>query len=421
MEKRRAVVGALLVLLLVLDAVAGVGIAAAKDKLTVWTYDQNTLVVNVMKPEFEKRYPNVEVEVVKMGPWDLMDKLLVSLASGSGLPDVSVVIRRAFTKYAASGKLLDLTDLAKSYAKDFDPAIWSEAAYQGRQYGMPDGSYVGLVWYRDDILRNHGIDPSKIVTWDDFIQVGQRLKKEGLQTGMAWSSFWAAGGFWLMHLQSMGGNLFTADGKVIRNNEIARKAFRAYDDLVHKHGIALMGPVNTPAQWIALREGRLAASQQITGSIPMLKAQNPELAGKMRVMPFPLWSKDAPPLVGTSGGNVWAIPKGTRNQEMAWKFVELLNATVEGQRLLWQHGNLVPAFKPALESPVVNQPDPYFGGQNVYRVAIAPRRVSQIYYYDLLEAQKLVGEELDAMLQGRKPPEQAWNDAEAKLIKELGR
>jgi lactose/L-arabinose transport system substrate-binding protein len=337
MKRRGIVVGALLVLLLVVEASVGFGIDVAKDKLTVWTYDQNTLVVNAMKPEFEKRYPNVEIEVVKMAPWDLMDKLLVSLASGSGLPDVSVVIRRAFTKYASSSKLMDLTDAAKSYEKDFDPAIWGEATYQSRLYGIPDGSYVGFVWYRDDIFRNHGIDAAKIVTWDDFVQVGQRLKKEGLQTGMVWNSFWAAGGFWLMHLQSKGGNIFTADGKVIRHNETARRAFRAYDDLVHKHGIAISGPPNTPAQWIALREGRLAASQQITGSIPMLKTQNPELTGKMRVMPFPLWSKDAPPLTGTSGGNVWVIPKSTRNQEMAWKFVELFNTTVEGQSLLWQH------------------------------------------------------------------------------------
>ncbi|OGA35439.1 MAG: hypothetical protein A3G80_15285 [Betaproteobacteria bacterium RIFCSPLOWO2_12_FULL_62_13b] len=397
------------------------GIAYAKDKLTVWTYDQNTLVVNALKPEFEKKYPNVEIEVVKMGPWDLMDKLLVSLASGSGLPDVSVVIRRAFTKYAASEKLVDLTDLAKLYEKDFDSTIWGEGTYQNRVYGIPDGSYIGFVWYRDDLLRQHGIDPAKIVTWDDFLRVGQQLKKDGIQTGMIWTSFWAAGGFWLMHLQSMGGNIFTPDGKVIRNNEIARKAFRAYDDLVHKYGIALMGPVNTPAQWIALREGKLSASQQITGSIPMLKAQNPELAGKMRVMPFPLWAKDAPPLTGTSGGNVWVIPKGTKNQDLAWKFIQFLNTTVEGQRLLWQYGNLVPAFRPALESPVVNQPDPYFGGQNVYKVAIAPRRVSRIYYYDLLEAQKIIGDDLDAMIQGQKSPEQAWDDAEKRLIKELGR
>src|SRR3990172_4784493 len=165
------------------------GIAYAKDKLTVWTYDQNTLVVNALKPEFEKKYPNVEIEVVKMGPWDLMDKLLVSLASGSGLPDVSVVIRRAFTKYAASEKLVDLTDLAKLYEKDFDSTIWGEGTYQNRVYGIPDGSYIGFVWYRDDLLRQHGIDPAKIVTWDDFLRVGQQLKKDGIHTRIICTSF----------------------------------------------------------------------------------------------------------------------------------------------------------------------------------------------------------------------------------------
>jgi len=52
---------------------------------------------------------------------------------------------------------------------------------------------------------------------------------------------------------------------------------------------------------------------------------------------------------------------------------------------------------------------------------INARTIPNYYFFDWQRTEKIVGDEIDTMLKGRKAPEKAWEDAEAKLIAELGR
>ena len=75
---------------------------------------------------------------------------------------------------------------------------------------------------------------------------------------------------------------------------------------------------------------------------------------------------------------------------------------------------------PALKSPVFNEPDPYFGGARPFEV-ISDRSIPNFYFYDWQRTEKIIGDEIDTMLKARKTPEKAWEDAEARLVADLGR
>ena len=392
---------------------------AGKEKLSIWAWGEAAIgIKDSVERSFEGKYPNIDLELTEMGPWDLMDKLYASLASGSGAPDVSEVVRRMFSKYGERGGMVDLTDRIAKYKNDVLPTAWMQAEFAGKIWGgMPD-VLPGWVMYNREVFDKYGIKASEIVTWDDFIAAGKELKKAGisiLHTSVP-AGTWGTN-HWNLFFNSRRGNVFTPEGKVIRNNELAKLMFRWYYEI---QDLAFQTPVNDPSTWVALKQGRLATyTWNVPGAI-VVKKQAPELSGKMGIMPWPLWGKSAPKDTGQWGGTLWVIPKQSKHQEAAWQLVEFLSFTVEGATAMWKGGMFPPAYLPALKSPTLNEPDPYFAGAKPFDV-INARTIPSYYFFDWQRTEKIIGDEIDTMLKGRKAPEKAWEDAEAKLIADLGR
>lgn len=392
---------------------------AGKEKLSIWAWGEAAIgIKDSVERAFEAKYPDLDLELTEMGPWDLMDKFYASLASGSGAPDVCEVVRRIFSKYGERGGVVDLTDRIAKYKNDVLPTAWNQAEFKGRIWGgMPD-VMPGWVMYNREVFDRYGIKASQIVTWDDFIAAGKELKKAGisiLHTSVP-AGTWGTN-HWNLFFNSRRGNVFTPEGKVIRNNEVAKQMFRWYYEI---QALAFQTPVNDPSTWVALKQGKLATyTWNVPGAI-VVKKQAPELSGKMGLMPWPLWSSSAPKETGQWGGTLWAIPTQSKRQEAAWKLVEFLSFTVEGAVAMWKGGMLPPAYVPALKHPVFNEPDPYFAGAKPFEV-INARTIPTYYFFDWQRTEKIIGDEIDTMLKGSKAPEKAWEDAEAKVIAELGR
>ena len=393
--------------------------AQAKERISIWAWGEASIGIREsVEKAFEAKYPSIDIELTDMGPWDLMDKLYASLASGSGAPDVSEVVRRMFSKYGERGGMVDLTERIAPYKNDVLPTAWMQAEYGGKIWGgMPD-VLPGWVVYNREVFERFGVKPGQLVTWDDVIAAGREMKKAGVAILHASvpAGTWGTN-HWTMFLNSRRGNIFTPEGKVIRNNELAKQMFRWYFDLQE---VAFQTPVNDPSTWVALKQGKLATYTMNVPSAIVLKKQAPELSGKMGLMPWPLWGKSAPKDTGQWGGTLWVIPKQSKHPEAAWKFVEFLCFTVDGAAALWKGGMFPPAYTPALKSPVFNEPDPYFGGARPFEV-ISDRSIPNFYFYDWQRTEKIIGDEIDTMLKARKTPEKAWEDAEARLVADLGR
>ena len=217
-----------------------------------------------------------------MGPWDLMDKLYASLASGSGAPDVSEVVRRMFSKYGERGGMVDLTERIARYKNDVLPTAWMQAEYNGKIWGgMPD-VLPGWVVYNREVFDRFGLKPAQLATWDDFIAAGKEMKKADVKILHASvpAGTWGTN-HWTMFLNSRRGNIFTPEGKVIRNNDLAKQMFRWYFDI---QDVAFQTPVNDPSTWVALKQGKLATYTMNVPSAIVLKKQAPELSGKMGLM-----------------------------------------------------------------------------------------------------------------------------------------
>ena len=128
--------------------------AAEKTSVTVWVWGEASWAIKEeIKPTFESKYPNITINRVEMGPWDLLDKLLTSMVTGRGLPDVSEMVRRVFPPYALSGLIMDLTEKAAKYKDDFTPGSMAEVTFNGRIYAMPtETSYSTYIYQRSRLV-----------------------------------------------------------------------------------------------------------------------------------------------------------------------------------------------------------------------------------------------------------------------------
>ena len=410
---RKNVIVFCVILSLVICLVAGSILGAGqKVKLSLWGWFDWQPTVS----EFMKLNPDIEVEYVQMGPWDLHDKFLVTLVTGQGAPDIVTLVQARYSVYSSTKQLVDLTTMIGGETSKFDRGALDTVMFQQHIYGLPTDIQPTVIYYRKDLFAAAGIDANKIVTWDDFINAGLRLRADKecymfplfIPSGM-WGSYW-----FMMYLASRGVNLWAEDGSVIRDNKLAEQTFQWYVDISKKFKLVLESPWASPSFWMAIKENKVAAIPFNTADSILLKQQVPEQSGKWGVMPWPLWDKNAPKLCGVLGGSAIGIPRQSKYPAEAWKFVKFATTNTKGLKKNWEGAGLYPAYKSAKSQ--VRQSDPYFSGDSIAQ-NVEKRVFPSFRFINYAETAIPIGEAIDAAYGGQKTPQQAWHDLIEALVK----
>ena len=331
----------------------------------VWGWNIAAESLDLLVPEFERNHPDVDVRVSRSGA-NLQSRFLLGMAAGVGAPDVSQLQEREAAKFTATGRLMDLTDLAGQYADDFSPAFWKSALHKGRLYAIPWDMGPCSVFYKRWIFDRYGIDPDEIDTWDDFIAAGVRLREaSGGKTALMPLSSNSLPELFLILMQQNGGGIFDEAGRIIlhspQNEEVLATIRKMVDAGVT---LAASGP-----ELMASFDGD-AIGSYVNASWFMNQIKDNTSAdrhgdwGMMRLPAFRPGGLRASNL----GGSVLVIPAQSPHGLEAFRFIEWTNCTVEGQVAQYRDRGLFPAFLPALADPYFDQPDPFFNGQAVHRL-----------------------------------------------------
>jgi len=134
--------------------------------LTYWGWGPHVDAVNnEIGPAFTKMHPNVHITATSFGPFDLMDKFYVSIATGKGAPDVAILVRRLAGKYMIPTLLYDFTSFVEKYKSDFPPALLGDVtSVDGKILSIPPDYGPGVLFYDKSLADKLGIDVSKIKT-----------------------------------------------------------------------------------------------------------------------------------------------------------------------------------------------------------------------------------------------------------------
>ena len=393
-------------------------------KLTFWAWGpQVDAVNNAIGPAFQKLHPNVTVEAISMGPWDLMDKFYVAMVSGKGAPDCVQLVRRVSAKYLISELLYDFTDFVEvEHQGEFIQALNTDVtSVDGRVLGIALDYGPAVLYYDKKLAAELGVDVRKIVTWNNYYDIAMNISRSHpdiyihpfFSPAGAWGS-----NQWRFWVQSAGLNIFDDKGKVIRNNEKMREVTRFYYTL-HTEPNVIAGAVNDPAIYDTLRQRKILFWPGSSYRSMEIAQQLPEMKGEMSAIPWPLWSQDAPPYTGNWGGVALVVPKKGPHADMAAEFVKFYSSSEEALIEHWFGVAGAPAYGPVREK-ITGITDRETFATNLIQ-SIAVREVPTWHYTDWAQTEKILGDNLDSMFAGKMSPEEAWDKTEEQLIKILGR
>jgi arabinosaccharide transport system substrate-binding protein len=249
--------------------------------------------------------------------------------------------------------------------------LWSK---DGQIFGVPHDVHPVAIAYRADLFEEAGIDLPAAKTWPEF-----------RAACLAFQTYWQAHGAQNRHaieLQNSSAdhlipmllqrhlNPIQPNGQVTITSEKFVETLAFYIECV-------AGPTNIAAQSSAtagglysdLRDANICALFTPDWRIDDLKQNAPELAGKMRLMPLPIFEKsDA--ATATWGGTMIGIPKNSKHPEEAWKLLEFLYFSQQGIQARQKFSNILPPVTTVWDDPAYQRPDPYFAGQKIDQLYI---------------------------------------------------
>jgi arabinosaccharide transport system substrate-binding protein len=241
-------------------------------------------------------------------------------------------------------------------------------------FGIPHDIHPVMIAYNTKWFEEAGVDLPACRTWAEFHTACLRYR-----------DFWRARGEvrrWPVELPSSNaGTLITmllqrGINVVDDENRVYLTDSRVLDTLL-MYVRMVEGPDRIGA---ATAAGDHAYSQDFSSQfvasmfcadwrLRYVKDYAPALRGQIRVMPLPRF-EDSQCRTSTIGGTMIAIPRNSRNPELAWKLIEQLYLKPEGLTRTIESSFILPSSKAAWTHPINEEPDEYYGGQQVRKLIV---------------------------------------------------
>lgn len=346
------------------------GCASAKKDpngpLTFWSSLRGT---NTVVDAWNAKNPDepVVLETVTSGFAGGNAKLSNAARAGNA-PDVVSMADADLPMFALDGVAADITDMVSARLRDdLGEVAWSGATFGGRVYGVPLDLPPLLMLYRQDLLREYGVDLP--TTWDEFREAARTLKARNI-----YLTAFHPNGYNLVaaHVMQAGGRWFAVDGDswVLNFTDPGSLKAAEYWQSLLDEQLLFVAPGSSQEWLAALAEGRVAAHLVSVWGVAALASSVPGGAGKWRIAPVPQWDP-ARPSIGRDGASLHVITADSAKKERAMRFIEWMSTSPEAitARLSSGRSSLFPAA-PKLWGPASTLfKTTFYGGQDLYGLA----------------------------------------------------
>ena len=353
----------------------------------------------------------------KASAGEVADNLVVTLAAGSGFPDVCDV------EISQMGKLLKTTpplvafnDALRGRQNEFFmPSFVDPWSLQGKWYGLGNELNTVLLTYRHDLFDKAGVK-GPLKTWDDVIDAGKRLTAAQVTHGISFLTTGTAGHFHVLSIIGGGGYLENGN-KLTINHQANQRALQYLVDLAHKHKAGVLeadvlGAERDAAYNAGKVGGDIGPSWRISGTTRKRAAADTN--GRWMVQHMPQWSGTARTTTSW-GGTGMTVLKDSKFKDVGVDFVVWEHVTPKASLYDYDLRQVYPVLKKAYEDPRLNEGVPWFNNQKVGIVlkeaADAMKPFSQgLWWPDISGA---AGKHVTAAMKNEKPVKQALDEAQA--------
>ncbi|GGS40265.1 ABC transporter substrate-binding protein [Deinococcus knuensis] len=393
--------------------------------VTVWSWDAAAKALQSTIPSFNKKYPNVKVNVVDLGNQNVYDRGLAGCAAGGvDMPDVySIENNEAEVFWARFPNcFVDLNTLgADKVAKNFPAFKWTELMVGNKRYAMPWDSGPVVIFYRRDLYQQAGVNPTAIKTWDDFIAAGKKVnaKFDGkVKMGIVGNG---QDDEWFRMLANQN-NCFYFDNAGTSVTVNKPGCVDALNTVKKLYDAQVVATGDWGGQITSFKSGKSASAMFGAWYEGTIRTNAPDQKGKWGVYPMPA-SKPGGVRAANLGGSALALPSSSKNKAAAYAFMENALATTGGQVAMLKSQGLVPSLLSATKDPYVKVAQPYWGNQKVWQTILdtlgdVPQARGTQYFQDARQVMIVV--QADYIKGKYKTAKEALDDAAKKISSATG-
>ncbi|TCC62264.1 sugar ABC transporter substrate-binding protein [Kribbella pittospori] len=341
---------------------------------------------------FKAKYPKADVKI-DIKPWKDRDTALTTAIAGGTAPDVVYMIPDELAQFRSQDVVEPLNDAVKT--DGYRQSALDAVSYDGKVYGAPILMSVVPGVCDAKVLKEVGVDKPP-ATWDDLVALGPRFKAKGKYvTHIIGSTEATLNTSFYPWVWQAGGAPFDDAGKPTLDSPAMVEAAKFLGDL------AAQGYVKRDeAAGNAPVEQTVVGRRQVGCVYYATATELSQVWGKDVVVAPPLKHKNQA-TYGTVGS--FAILKGSKNKALAAAWAGFVTSD-EQLAAIGKFSNFYP--------PKQGAPAPFAAGSNEAQAAaylsmvnVGPRVAHA------REVQGVLAPEIQAVVLGKKPAEQAIKDA----------
>lgn len=375
------------------------------------------------------KHPELDIQVnYTVVPYnDAREQMLKALGNHSNL-DLISVDQIWLGEFADKGYLTDLGNYSKTWGRldDWYESNLDGAVYNDKVYGIWAWTDVRSIWYWKDLLKEAGVEPESLKTWNGYIASAKRLnealKDHGTQ-GVELIGGPSSQNEWYPYLWMLGGSI------VENRPNHPTKDFYWFPSYNSTQGVQALEffkrLVNAGVKPITIDFEKDFANKKyavmlggswLPGSFPSLTKQDIEQQiGMIPMFPVPNENITTSTIMG---GWLLSIPDSSKKKDLTWELITTMLEPNILSSMLAEYGYL-PTQIPIGEGPYseeLRKSIPYYD-QLISLIEFGHARPNIAEYPQIADH---IREAIDDVYSGTKEPKQALDDAAAKSAKALG-
>lgn len=367
-------------------------------------------------PEFKRQFPFVNIEYQTSDFDGHHNRLTVVLGAGEATNDIEAIEIAYIAQFVQGNGLTDLSQPPFNGLEVAEPlidfAVANVTSPSGSLVAMPIDIAPVVLFYREQLVKEAGVDPSEIqsiANWDEFIEIGKQLTRDLDGDGeIDRYAIAHANDVALIPLNGGKTGWFDDNGQPLEPKDKFMESLETVQQ-VRAAGIdADIGVFSGPGV-SALSDGTismLAWGSWFGGALRQWAAPDVE---DWRVAPLPGNAS------ANIGGSYLGIPRNVpaEKKDLAFKIIQFLATNPNAQKIIFQTIEAFPVLESVYDDPIMDEPVDYFGGETVRQLYAEVARsmpITQVNPGDPL-VEGIWGSTVSLMLEGDITADEAYEQA----------
>lgn len=351
-----------------------------ETEITVWAWNVAAKALVESAKSFNQKYPKIKVNVQEYGlAQNVYERYSVILSSGVGVPDIIQIESDYVQTFAETYPqyFFDMNGYIDIEGKVDPSKISTSYDSEGKLVSIPWDSGPVVMFYREDLFNQAGIDINSIITFEDYISAGKKLKERFPNITMTGLPF--------TQDENLFRCLLVANKSYYLNNkgEITVASSKAIETLQMIKRLIDEGVAKNTINWdggiVANKNGELASWIMGGWWGGTIKDQMPEMKGKWKIAPIPAFPDGA--RASSSGGAGLSITASEPiKQAAALEFIKESLMNVDNQLMMYEKYSLFPSYLPTYDDERFLKSDDYFGDDFNKILADVTKEIPNVIY-----------------------------------------